>query len=469
MITTLLMTLEGSRPEVSRCVNVEDSMDLGTLSQVIDAAFGFSGAATHLYSSGTGEFRQVYSETPGAGESDEATLTVAKFTEITYIYDPTANWNVRVEALGYSQLDGPTPLLVDACGPDIVEAAGGTEMMTKFREEARRVCAGLEPNMEITPLLLSFMPVMSPERMLDRLTVADPVTVATRIGYVAEEIYFDQPDGPDGVPGGPVLAEQFEEFLDSRPDLRAILQDDPSPDMNPTLLAAVAEFFEDALGGEELGDDELGGEKLGDDELGAGGAGDQIAAAAAAAGVADGPRAERLLADTLQDLVRCFTAPVALTKLGHLPVSTVRSFVEILRLPNWYKQPREQSFASISNARSLLSGAGLIADTDGSLAITERGRSFLAAADPAAEFSTELLLGFETLYGKRTWKTWVRILGELFGVQAFVGWDHRMPADYQNVFEFLVDLGVIATGPGDMQLTPGGRVLLEQMVASYSR
>lgn len=107
MITTLLMTLEGSVPEVSRCVNVDDSMDLGTLAQVIDAAFGFSGAATHLYTTGAGELRQVFTEAPGAGESDETAQTVSKFTELTYIYDPTANWNIHVEVLGYSQLDTP--------------------------------------------------------------------------------------------------------------------------------------------------------------------------------------------------------------------------------------------------------------------------------------------------------------------------------------------------------------------------
>ena len=56
MIVTLLMTLEGSLPEVSRCINVDDSMDLGSLSQVIDAAFGFSGAATHLYATGSGQY-----------------------------------------------------------------------------------------------------------------------------------------------------------------------------------------------------------------------------------------------------------------------------------------------------------------------------------------------------------------------------------------------------------------------------
>ena len=160
MIVTLLMTLEGSLPEISRCVNVDDSMDLGELSQVIDAAFGFSGAATHLYATGSGEFRHIFAEIPSAGESDETELTVARISEITYISDPTANWTVQVAVLGESQLDGPTPLLVDACRPDIVESANGPELMTKFRKEARRIAAGLPPDMEVTPLLLSFLPVM---------------------------------------------------------------------------------------------------------------------------------------------------------------------------------------------------------------------------------------------------------------------------------------------------------------------
>ncbi|QYH19046.1 hypothetical protein JKI95_07060 [Corynebacterium aquatimens] len=248
MIVTLLMSLEDANPEITRCVNVEDSMDLGQLSEVINAAFGFSGAATHLYVTKSGKTRQVYAEVPSAGEGDEVDMTVAKLREITYIYDPTANWNVHVEVLGYSQLDGPTPLLIDASGPDIVEATNGPAMMTRFRAEARRIAAGLEPDMEVTPLLLSFLPVMSPERMLQRLTVTDPVAVATRIGFVAEELFFGAAQDAATDPRALDLANQFEDFLDSRPELRDILENDPMPDRNPTLIAAVAEFFEQHAG-----------------------------------------------------------------------------------------------------------------------------------------------------------------------------------------------------------------------------
>lgn len=247
MILSLLMTLEGSDPEVSRLVNVEAGMHLGQLSQVIDAAFGFSGAAIHFYASGSDDLRKVYAETPSGEEEDETALTVGELGDITYIYDPSANWTIHVEVIGETQLDGPTPLLVDAAGPDIVEAANGPEMMTQFRAEARRLAAGLEPNMEVTPLLLSFMPVMSPERILQRLTVSDPVTVATRISFVAEDIYFDQAQEQSEHPETFTLVNEFDDFINSRPDLQAILQDDPTPDRNPTLLAAVAEFFEERM------------------------------------------------------------------------------------------------------------------------------------------------------------------------------------------------------------------------------
>lgn len=246
MNLTLLMTLEDAVPEVSRCINVDDGLDLGQLSAVIDAAFGFSGAATHLFVSGRGEFRQVYAEIPADGELDETDLTVAAIGEMTYIYDPAANWNIHIEVIGASQLDGPTPLLIDATGPDVVEATNGPAMMTKFRNEARRIAAGLDPDMEVTPLLLSFLPVMSPERMLQRLSVADPVSVATRIGFIAEELFLDHHDAV-GEAQAQDLANRFEDFLDSRPELRQILEEDPQPDRNPTLIAAVAEFFEEQV------------------------------------------------------------------------------------------------------------------------------------------------------------------------------------------------------------------------------
>lgn len=455
MITTLLMTLEGSVPEVSRCVNVDDSMDLGTLAQVIDAAFGFSGAATHLYTTGAGELRQVFTEAPGAGESDETAQTVSKFTELTYIYDPTANWNIHVEVLGYSQLDGPTPLLIDASGPDIVESANGPELMTKFREEARRVCAGLEPNMEITPLLLSFMPVMSPERMLDRLTVADPVTVATRIGYVAEEIYFDQPGGPGSPVPGPALADEFEDFLDSRPELRDILHHDPNPDRNPTLIAAVAEFFEDRMGEP---DEPEGFDEPGDNVIPLFGRGQPAPTH---------PSELDSTGETLQGFVALFRKPVTLTSRGFLPTAVVRDLVRMMGLPDELERPRESSFASVSNARRFLTGAGLIELDGNRLRTTERGESFLRAEQPVQEFPTELLLGFEAVYGRKAWRHWVSVLGHMYGIAPYAGWDRSMPEDYEAVFDFLCHIGVLHIFDEELVISRDGRLLLGEMLSSY--
>ena len=49
MTVSVLMIVEGASPEISRCVNVEETMTLGELAQIIDASLGFTGAATHLY------------------------------------------------------------------------------------------------------------------------------------------------------------------------------------------------------------------------------------------------------------------------------------------------------------------------------------------------------------------------------------------------------------------------------------
>ena len=114
MIVSLLMTIEGSQPKVSRLVNVENSMHLGALSHVIDAAFGFSGGESHMYMSTGPGAREVFTTHPSEGERAENDITVAEMKPMIYVYDPSANWNIHVEVLGTSRLDGPTPLLIDA-------------------------------------------------------------------------------------------------------------------------------------------------------------------------------------------------------------------------------------------------------------------------------------------------------------------------------------------------------------------
>ncbi|WP_257183626.1 plasmid pRiA4b ORF-3 family protein [Corynebacterium cystitidis] len=247
MIVSLLITVEGSKPEMSRLINVDDSIHLGELANVIEAAFGFSGMATHMYMDSTGPTRNVYVSAPTEGEVAEHTVTVADLGPTTYVYDSGANWNMSIEPLGDSEIDGPTPLLVDAMGPDVVEACGGPAMMTRFHHEARRLTAGLVPDMEIAPLLLSFLPVMSPERILQRLTNADHVTISERIAYVAEELQIDSVSRAPEDPRAPMLADEFDHFLAGRPDLQHIMALDPHPEHNPTLVQAIAEFFSEAL------------------------------------------------------------------------------------------------------------------------------------------------------------------------------------------------------------------------------
>lgn len=461
MIVTLLMTLEGSDPEVSRCVNVDDSLNLTQLAEVIDAAFGFSGAASHVFTTGSGKFRQVFSESPGAGEADESDVLVSKFTDITYIYDPTANWNIRVEALGASELGGPTPLLVDAAGPDIIESANGPELMTKFRHEARRIAAGLPPNMEITPLLLSFLPVMSPERMLDRLTIADPVSVATRVSYIAEELFYDPADQAPG-PHAATLADEFGEFLDSRPDLQAILADDPYPDQNPTLLAAVADFFE------QHPDPHPSGLVSQDDR---GDLGDNVIMFPGAVpddepGVADFDR----FPDTLRSLIGLFLEPVKLTKTGKLPVATIREMLELLGINAFIRQPRETTFPSVYDARTLLEGGGFIEARDGNMVASELGRMAYEFFDTGLNIP-EWAAGFERVFGEKEWKAVLWVLADWYGIGADYGITPPpslvVPDTTEVVFRFLVDLGAIEVDPNGSTMTGSAYRMLQRILSLY--
>ena len=247
MIMTLLLSLEGSSPEVSRLVNVSDNMHLGSFATLIDAAFGFSGTTNHIYISDEDGKRTLYTAAPGAEEKDETTLAIGDIGEMTYVYDPAANWTIRLDVLGITDVDSPAPLLVDAQGPDVIEACGGPEMMTAFYHEARRLAAGLEPDMRVSPLLLSFMPVMSPERLIERLSTADHSTVAERMAFTSEDFFM--PAEPDFTsdPHTPNIADDFDAFINSRPDLQQIISFDPNPERNPAIISAMSEFFADHL------------------------------------------------------------------------------------------------------------------------------------------------------------------------------------------------------------------------------
>lgn len=245
MILTVLMTLEGSSPEMSRLLNVEGDVHLHEFAPLIDAAFGFSGTADHLYMRDSDGERTLFSPTPTDGEEDESMISLGDIDVLTYVYDPAASWTIRLETLGVTEMDTPSPMLIDAAGPDVIEACGGPEMMSAFHLEARRLAAGLEPDMKVSPLLLSFMPVMSPERLIQRLSHVDHPTVAERIAFTAENLYLNASDELVDDPRAPEIANEFDAFVDSRPDLQHILSLDPNPERNPALIAAISEFFSD--------------------------------------------------------------------------------------------------------------------------------------------------------------------------------------------------------------------------------
>ena len=245
MIVTLSMTVQGSRPEITRVLNVEDAIDLSGMAALIDAAFGFSGTSDHFFASEDGGSRTLYTDEPTDGELSEHTLTVADIDGMTYFYDPAATWAVSIDVLGTTDVDMPSPMLVDALGPDVLEACGSPDMMSAFHTEALRLAAGLEPDLKVSPLLLSFMPVMSPERLVERLSHAHHPSVAERIAYTAENLFLTNDDELMDDPRAPEIIEGFDSFVQSRPDLQQILDLDPNPERNPTLIAAMSEFFAD--------------------------------------------------------------------------------------------------------------------------------------------------------------------------------------------------------------------------------
>lgn len=337
MIVTMLFTVEGARPEISRCVNVESHLDLSRLAQIIDASLGFSGAAGHLFIHHDEAKREVFAENPGPGERSMASLTVGEMPPLLYVYDPAANWNVTVRRIGQSSLEGPTPLLVHAQGPDVVETANGPEMMTRLHEEARNLAAGLPPNMELTPLLLGCLPVMTPDRMLDRLSVVDQVAVSTRMGFVGEEIEVPEQG----------LSPLFDAFLTHRPDLKEVLDTDPDPENNPTLIAAFNEFFEDTV----------------------------LPMRGATAADMEAPKG---FSPVLARFLATLGPHAPLTQRGRLKLNVVRSLVDELGLPPFPHKPREDTWEPIALGRVLLEKLGLVARDGEYLVRTPAGEAFLA-------------------------------------------------------------------------------------------
>lgn len=250
MNISLLITVENSRPEISRCINVDHSMYLGELALIIDATLGFSSAATHMFSGTINGEQRVYTAQPAAGEYDENDLTVQDMPEtMSYIYDAGANWNINVQVLGPSTIAGPTPVLISALGPDVIEHLKGPAMMTELYDEAVRLAAGQPADIHITPTLFSAMPVMSPGHMVDRLTKADPVSISNRMYYSVETMVARNMMNPDAAAEEDEdVREALREYLANREDLKDIMAIDPNPESNPAVMAAIGEFLEDYYG-----------------------------------------------------------------------------------------------------------------------------------------------------------------------------------------------------------------------------
>ena len=422
MTVSVLMIVEGTSPEISRCVNVEETMTLGELSQIIDASLGFTGAATHLYVSQEGTQRSVFTAAPGPGEHQEDELTVAEMRPMTYVYDPAANWNIHVEVLGPSNIEGPTPMLIDAAGPDVVEACSGPELMTTFRHQARLLAAGIEPDLETITLMFSYLPVMPPERMLDRMTQADPVSVATRIGNVAEEMFFDEVAAADEGTEGPGLAQHFDDFLQSRPDLLQIIDMDPHPERNPTMINAVTEFFGDMLGGPDV----PGFGPSSFDDL-----------------------PQVTLTGVVAQLVELFADGVTL-KRGLLPLETARGIVAITEL----RDPDEVS--------DVLVESGLLKKRKGVITLTKAGEQFLADDSTHRFYVEHSLRLFEALVG---WELWEAT------IEWFIGDGGATPPEsFDFLIPWLYAFNVVEeTSPGHSHLSDQGRAMMRVHRNNYQQ
>ena len=436
MTVSVLMVVEGSVPQISRCVNVEEDMRLGDLAQIIDAALGFSGAATHLYVGKMGEPREVFAEVPSLHERDEDELTVGEMQPMTYVYDPSANWNIHVELLGVSNLQGPTPMLVDAAGPDVVEACSGPAMMTTFREQARLLAAGVEPDMEIVPLMFSFLPVMAPERVLDRLTVADPVSVATRIGYVAEELFFDQAAAAaEENPGGTGLADHFDAFLRSRPELREVLDLDPHPERNPAVISAVTEFFDQIIGGED-GPGELGGPA------------DVVSLADYLAERAEAEEDPDLHPDSLREIfVACadfFSSPVPVDEEDFPVPDAVDQLEFVLGMPHGDQMV------------DFLRAAGFVELRGEYLVVSPKLQTIHHPRTEIIGFASELRAGFEAAIGREVWQP---------AVEYYVGGAKTLPDD--EAIDWMQHLFILGNGEKRLNLTKDGRNVLKAMLKEY--
>ena len=312
-------------------------------------------------------------------------------------------------------------MLIDAAGPDVVEACSGPELMTTFRNQARLLAAGIEPDLETITLMFSYLPVMPPERMLDRMTQADPVSVATRIGNVAEEMFFDEVAAADEGADGPGLAQHFDDFLQSRPDLLQIIDMDPHPERNPTMINAVTEFFGEMLGGPD-------GVEVPDsfDDL-----------------------PQVTLTGVVAQLVELFADGVTLER-GLLPLETARGIVAITEL----RDPDEVS--------DVLVESGLLKKRKGVITLTKAGEQFLADDSPHRFYTEHSLRLFEALVGWELWEATIEWFIGDGGATPHESMDFLVPWLYAfNVVE--------ETSPGHSHLSDQGRAMMRVHRNNYQQ
>ena len=407
MILTLLMTMEGSRPEISRLINVEDDIHLGEFAPIIDAAFGFTGTASHLYMGSTGGETAVFSANPSGGEHQESEFTLGDIDAMTYVYDPAANWNIKLEILGVSDIESPSPMLIDALGPDVVEPCGGPDLMTAFHTEARRLASGLGPDMKVSPLLLSFMPVMTPERLVQRLSHADHTTVAERIAFTAETVFDEPEDGISDDPHTPELSEEFDSFMETRPDLQQILALDPNPERNPTLIAAISEFFSDHS------------PALMEDNL---------------------YPFTRIVANIRAFIYHC-AEPIRLTPKGTLRSPDVRSLADALSLDVGPGNHREEAVPALGALRTFLQFADLLVTHDGMLESNEEALDLATNAESVLYMFEEEFFRFCAVNQDDDGEhvlTWAANVAGLGGPAAFL----TPPKDPVFTVNLLIALGI---------------------------
>lgn len=431
MIITLLMTLEGSRPEISRLVNVEDDVRLDEFAPVIDAAFGFSGAAGHLYMGASGGEPVLFSGNPSDGECAETDCTLGDIDAMTYVYDPSANWNIKLEILGVTDIDTPSPMLIDAQGPDVIEPCGGPELMTAFHTEARRLAAGLGPDMKVSPLLLSFMPVMSPERLIQRLSQADHTTVAERIAFTAENLLLDTDEDLTGDPRAPELTDEFDSFMETRPDLQQILSLDPNPERNPTLIAAISEFFADRA--PEFMEDNL-------------------------------YPFTRVVANIRAFIFHC-AEPIRLTPHGTLRSPDVRALSDALGLNIAPGNHREEAVPALAALRTFLQFAELVNTRDGMLSASEDALDLATSAEAVLYMFEEEFYRFCAMNQDEDAEdvlTWAANAAGLGGPPAFL----TPPKNPAFTVNLLIALGIYEPSSTDAApvLTEPGRGVLTTLL-----